>query len=75
VTAIADKPLSPVECWMVESNIRTVNRGEATPESIVETLRGNGYLRVAGAVEKHFAQPEFVTGRIVPTTPESWWSN
>jgi hypothetical protein len=73
VSKIAARPLSPVESWMVESNIRTVNSGSQTAEEIVGIVRGNGYLRVAAAIEAHFAQPEFVDGRIRPT-PDSWWN-
>lgn len=43
--------LSPYELWMVASNLQTILDG--MPESIVlATLRANGYLRVANALEQ-----------------------
>lgn len=43
------KELSPFECWMVRSNLKTIAAG-ANPEQIIATLKANGYPRIAEAV-------------------------
>jgi hypothetical protein len=46
-------PLNPFECWMVQSNVNTIQAGEMTLETVLATLRHNGYPQIAAAVEQH----------------------
>ena len=46
------KALSPFDQWMVRSNLTRIAAGEMTVAVCVQTLRANGYLRVADAVEE-----------------------
>lgn len=58
-----ERPLTAYERWMVKSNIETA-RTEGTA-AVVATLRTNGYLRVAKAVDetcKAMGYPEVITG-------------
>jgi hypothetical protein len=46
----SDRPLDATEQWMVKSNLKTIADGEPA-ETIINTLKANGYLRVAAGVE------------------------
>lgn len=44
------RPLDPVECWMVKQNLNYVQTEGV--ETVVARLRQGGYNRVANAVEQ-----------------------
>lgn len=45
------RPLSPYDRWMVKSNLKRISEEGLDPAQLVATLKQNGYLRVAQAVE------------------------
>jgi hypothetical protein len=49
--AAKKKELSPYDRWMVKSNLKRISEEGADPAQLVATLKQNGYLRVAEAVE------------------------
>lgn len=44
------RPLDPVECWMVKQNLNYVQQEGL--EVVLSRLREQGYYRIAAAVEK-----------------------
>jgi hypothetical protein len=49
--------LSAYEQWMVKSNLKSAREDGRTPHEQAELLRGNGYHRVADAVEASGEEP------------------
>ncbi len=47
------KPLTPMEQWMVRSNLETIKAGKPMEEQVA-ILRANGYPRIADAVEAEY---------------------
>lgn len=46
----AEKPLTPMERWMVKSNLKRIQDGENPSATQIAILRQNGYPRIAKAV-------------------------
>lgn len=61
--AISQKPLSPMERWMVKSNLEYIADEGLT--AVVDRLLANGYPRVAAAVEasEEMKEPQMLTVR------------
>jgi hypothetical protein len=72
------RELSNFEQWMVKSNLKTIEAG--TPaRDIINTVRSNGYLRVADAIEAAVAAVTDISiidgGSVLtatPLTPKGW---
>ncbi len=52
------KTLTPMDEWMVKSNLQTIANGTPASE-IIAILRAGGYYKVASAVEKVVNAEEF----------------
>lgn len=61
-----EKPLSPMEKWMVRSNLTRLRAGESKMPELVALLRHNGYPRIAAAVETSWAKErlEYLRGEL-----------
>jgi len=47
-----EKPLTPMERWMVQSNLNRIRDKKLDPKDVVTLLKRNGYPRIANAVKE-----------------------
>lgn len=48
---MTEKPLSPIEIWMVKSNLDRIKEENLNADDVVAQLAVNGYHRIAKAVQ------------------------